>query len=112
MSAPVEKPVLTLAPLQPGTAVWLMDEWNDHKLTKAYVLSKVDPNNPHVDQYEVTFACSTHLSTTKFVKETFTDLGGDVLPTSEWKHKNAAARAAARELETAVRAAAEAAAKP
>ena len=106
MSAPVEKPVLTLAPLQPGTAVRLMDEWNDHKLTKAYVLSKVDPNNPHVDQYEVTFACGTHLSTTKFVKETFTDLGGDVLPTSEWKHKNAAARAAARELETAVRAAA------
>ena len=106
MSALVEMPVPTLAPLQPGTAVLLMDDWDDHKLKTAYIIGKVDPNNPHVDQYEVTFAHSTHLSATKFVKETFTDLGGDVLPTSEWKHKNAAARAAARELETAVRAAA------
>ena len=64
----------------------------------------MDPNNPHVDQYEVTF--NGFLIATKFVKETFTDLGGDVLPTSKWKFKHAGARAAARQLEIAVRAAA------
>ena len=107
MSAPVgpEAPVPTLAPLKPGTAVLLMDDWDDNKLKTAYICRKVDPNNPHVDQYEVTF--NGFLIATKFVKETFTDLGGDVLPTTEWKHKNAAARAAARQLEIAVRAAAQ-----
>jgi len=104
MSAPVETPVPTLAPLKPGTAVKLMDDWDDNKLKTAYICGKVDPNNPHVDEYIVTF--NGFLTTHMFVKETFTDLGGDVLPTSEWKLKNAAARARARHLETAVRAAA------
>ena len=81
MSAPVE----SLAPLQPGTAVLLMDDWNNNKLTKAYILSKVDPNNPHVNEYNVTFACSMHLSDIKFVKENFLELGGDVLTRTEWK---------------------------
>ena len=105
MSAPVETPVPTLAPLQPGTAVWLMDDWDpERKLKTAYIIRKV--GHADVNQYEVTFACSLALSATKFVKEKFLEDGGDVLPTSEWKHKNAAARAAARQLETAVRAAA------
>ena len=104
MSAPVEVPVPTLAPLKPGTAVWLMDEWDDNKLKTAYICDKVDPNNPHVNEYIVTF--SGFLTTNKFVNETFTDLGGAVLPTSKWKLENAAARAKARHLETAVRAAA------
>ena len=104
MSAPVEVPVPTLAPLQTGTAVWVNDDADNYKVKKAYITGKVHPNNPHVDQYYVTF-CG-FLDTQTFVKETFTDLGGDVLPTSEWKLKNAAARAAARHLETAVRAAA------
>ena len=95
-----------LGPLQPGTAVWLMDDWNKNELTTAYVIDKVDPNNPHVNEYHVAFKCSMGLSATKFVKETFIELGGDVLPTTEWKHENAAARAVARQLETAVRAAA------
>jgi hypothetical protein len=104
MSAPVEVPVPSLAPLQKGTAVLLMDDWDGNKLKTAYVLSKVDPNNPHVNQYEVTFG--GFLSATKFVKETFCELGGDVLSTHEWKYTNAAARARARQLEIAVKAAA------
>ena len=104
MSIPAKVPVPSLAPLQPGTAVWVNDEWDNYKVKTAYILDKVDPNNPHVNQYNVTF-CG-FLITQKFVNETFHDLGGDVLPTHEWKHKNAAARAAARQLETAVRAAA------
>ena len=81
MSAPVE----SLAPLKPGTAVLLEDDWDDNKLKKAYILRKVDPTNPHVDQYHVAFECSMALSATKFVKETFREFGGDVLPRTEWK---------------------------
>ena len=106
MSAPVDVPVPSIAPLKKGTAVRLVDDWDGNKLKKAYVLSKVDPNNPHVGQYEVTFG--GFLSATKFVKETFCELGGDVLPTHEWKLPNAAARARARQLEIAVKAAANA----
>ena len=75
----------SLAPLQPGTAVMINDDWDGNKLKKAYILSKVDPANPHMDQYEVAFACSFGLSATKFVKETFVEDGGDVLPRTEWK---------------------------
>ena len=104
MSIPANVPVPSLAPLQPGTAVCVNDDADNYKVKKAYITGKVDPNNPHVNQYDVTF-CG-FLDTQMFVKETFVDLGGDVLPTHEWKHKNAAARARARQLETAVRAAA------
>ena len=96
----------SLAPLQPGTAVWINDDWDNNKLKKAYILSKVNPTNPHMDLYHVAFACSFGLSATKFVKETFCELGGDVLSTHEWKYTNAAARARARQLEIAVKAAA------
>ena len=75
----------SLAPLQPGTAVMINDDWDGYKLKKAYILSKVDPTNPHMDQYHVAFACSFGLSATKFVKETFVESGGDVLPRTEWK---------------------------
>ena len=85
MSAPVETPVPTLAPLQPGTAVWLMDDWDNNTLKKAYILRKVDPTNPNVNQYEVAFKCSFWLSATKFVKESFLVDGGDVLPETEWR---------------------------
>ena len=104
MSIPAEVPVPSLAPLKPGTAVWLMDDWDDNKLKKAYVLEKVEPDNPHVDRYVVTF--NGFLSAHKFVKEAFVEQGGDVLPTDEWKHKDAAAHVRARQLEIAVRAAA------
>ena len=81
MSAPVE----SLAPLKRGTAVLLNDDWDNMKLKKAYILSKVDPTNPDVNKYEVAFACSFGLSATKFVTETFVKDGGDVLPRTEWK---------------------------
>ena len=75
----------SLAPLQPGTAVMINDDWDGNKLKKAYILSKVDPTNPHMDQYEVAFACSFGLSATKFVTETFVEDGGDVLPRTQWR---------------------------
>ena len=77
--------VESLGPLKPGTAVLLEDDWDDNKLKKAYILSKVNPTNPHMDLYHVAFACSFGLSATKFVKETFVESGGDVLPRTEWK---------------------------
>lgn len=83
MSAPVETPVPTLAPLQPGTAVRLMDDWDDYKLKTAYILRKV--GYADVNQYEVAFKRSFWLSSTKFVKENFLKDGGDVLPRTESK---------------------------
>lgn len=77
--------VESLGPLKPGTAVLLEDDWDDNKLKKAYILRKVDPTNPDVNQYEVAFACSFGLSATKFVTETFVKDGGNVLPRTEWK---------------------------
>ena len=74
---------MSLAPLQPGTAVLLMDDWDEGKLKKAFILRKVGFEG--VNQYEVAFACSFALSATKFVTETFVEDGGDVLPKTEWK---------------------------
>ena len=73
----------SLAPLQPGTAVWLMDDWDNNTLKKAYILRKV--GYADVNTYEVAFAHYLSLSTTKFVKESFLEDGGDVLPRTEWK---------------------------
>ena len=76
--------VESLGALKPGTAVLLEDDWDDHKLKKAFILSKVEPTNPDANQYEVAFACSFSLSSIKTVKETFVASGGDVLPRTEW----------------------------
>ena len=78
MSAPVEVPVATLGPLQPGTAVWLKDNWDEDKKKKAFILRKVGFKG--VNQYEVAFAHYMCLSFTCFVTERFVEDGGDVLP--------------------------------
>ena len=74
---------MSLAPLQPGTAVLLMDDWDKGKLKKAFIVRKVGFEG--VNQYEVAFACSIGLSSTKFVKEKFVEDGGDVMPRTDWK---------------------------
>ena len=103
MPPPVEVPVPSLAPLQKGTAILAMDNWDDNKLKTAYVLEKVHPNNPHVNKYVVTFGGP--LSLELYVNEAFVPTG-DVLPTDKWKLQTMPQRVRARQLEKAVRAAA------
>lgn len=108
---PAEVPVVNLAPLKPGTAVLLIDQCDDHQLKKGWIVSKVHPvdcNNPHVNEYVVSFTRpdDPFLTHQKVVKEAFLVQGGDVMPTHEWRFKTIAERVRARRLETKANAAA------
>lgn len=107
MPAPVEVPVPSLAPLQKGTAVRVLDIWDGNKPKTAYVLEKVHPGmaifDPFVNKYVVTFGGP--LSLEVYVNEAFLPTG-DVLPTDQWKLRTMAQRVRARQLEKAVKAAA------
>ena len=73
----------SLAPLLPGTAVLLEDDWDNNTKKKAYILRKV--GDADSNEYEVAFHHFFCLSVEMTVTERFVSDGGDVLPRSEWK---------------------------